>query len=151
MQSAIATGDLLDGVDTDYLNLIAVNTAKWYEADDDKFKHYLALMHYGMDEEILSEAGIDVGDAGFQEIREMLMRCCVQRKIDEAKKEGDEEMEKMLSEYLIEKGRAESEAELLPLLNEKEQQLSEKNQRIAEKDQRIAELEVALASVAMQC
>ena len=70
-------------------------------------------MHYGLNEEILPEAGIDVGDAIFQEVREMLICCCVQRSIDEAKKEGIEEMEKMLSVHLIEKGRAESEAELL--------------------------------------
>ena len=72
IQKAIATGDLLDGEDTQYLSLISINTAKWQEAKDDKFKHYLALLHYGIDEDTLAKNGVDVGDSNFQELRKML-------------------------------------------------------------------------------
>ena len=86
------------------VSIISVNTAKWYEAANDKFKYYLALMHYGIDEEILSENGVDVGDANFQEIRNMLMHACAEHALDKAKDEGDEKMKKMMSVYLTERG-----------------------------------------------
>ena len=107
IQNAIATGDLLEGLDTQYLNLIAVNTSKWHDADNDKFKHYLALLHYGMDEDILTGAGVDIGDSGFQDLRNKLMYCCAQRTMDEANEKGDEEMEKMMALFLAEKGKEE--------------------------------------------
>ena len=69
---------------------------KWKDADDDKFKYYLALLHYGIDEVILAENGIDVKDTRFQELRSMLMYCCAERALDDAKKEGDEEMKAII-------------------------------------------------------
>ena len=107
IQKANVTGDLFADEDTQYFNLIAVNTAKWFEADNQKFKHYLALLHLGLDEDVLSENGIDVTDTNFQQLRNKLMRCCAQYKLDIAKKEGDEEMKKMMAEYLREEGRVE--------------------------------------------
>ena len=104
MQKAVATGDLMDDVDTQFLNLIAVNTAKWYKADDDKFKYYLALLHHGIDEETLSEKGIDVSDSQFTKLRDMFRRCCAQQKALKARSEGDEEMEKMLVDIWEERG-----------------------------------------------
>ena len=104
IQKANATGDLLDGVDTQYLNLISVNTAKWYEADNDDFKHYLALLHLGLDEEVLAKNGVDIADTSFQELRNKLMYCCAEHAMNKAKKKGDKDMSKMLSVYLTEKG-----------------------------------------------
>ena len=107
IQKATATGDLLADENTQYFNLIAVNTAKWYEADNQYFKHYLALLHLGIDEDVLSKNGIDVTDSSFQELRNKLMHCCIQHKMDIAKTEGDEDMKKMMAEYLREEGRVE--------------------------------------------
>ena len=104
IQKANAAGDLLDGEDIQYLNLISVNTAKWYKADNDSFKHYLALLHLGLDEEVLTENGVNITDASFQELRKKLMYCCAEHSMNIAKKKGDKEMSKMLSVYLTEKG-----------------------------------------------
>ena len=104
IQKACATGDLLDHEGTQYMNLIAVNTAKWFAAEDRKFKNYLALLHYGLDEEVLSENGIDINDKSFQEARDMMMHCCAQHAVNEAKEKGDKEMKKMMSVYFTEKG-----------------------------------------------
>ena len=73
-------------------------------ADNQKFKHYLALLHLGVDKDVLSENGIDVTDSSFQELRNKFIRCCVQHTIDIAKKEGDEEMEKLMADYWIDEG-----------------------------------------------
>ena len=104
IQKANLAGDLLDEEDTQYLNLISVNTAKWRAADNEKFKHYLALLHLGVDEEVLSENGIDITDTGFQELRQKLVQCCIEHAMNKAKKEGDVEMKKMLTTLLREEG-----------------------------------------------
>ena len=94
------------------LNMIAINTAKWQDAPNERVRQYLSLLHNG----ILSErnrskfANVDTSSAMFSDMDRRIRLASAEIKYEESVMKGDKAMAAELYKYLTTEEAAEAEA-----------------------------------------
>jgi len=107
-ERAALTGDLIKtSDDSKQLSMIAINTAKWKDAESKDLRAYLATFHHGiMTEENKSDfAGVDVESTVFTGIQRAVRMACAHTKKQDYEEKGDDSMAALYATYLTDEER----------------------------------------------
>jgi len=102
-EKATLVGDLIKtDDDSKQFTLIAINTAKWKDAETEELRAYLATFHHGIMTEDNKDNFADVDTAGtaFTNIQRAVRMACAHTKKQEYEEKGDDSMAALYATYL---------------------------------------------------